>query len=433
MNRLHEGWILVMLCGACGGGGFELATPVEGVPVDDASVEDATGDGFVLDAIEPDAMPDALDAVLGEDTSPDGARDATTSGDDARADANAPDAIVDTGNGTFPPSNADLFGRFAKTGAAVTIERDITFDTSNACVSSRSLGTCTLATIKDRNEACVCRNDGMLIAGRVQVIGARALVLLASGSVRFTANGAISVSTGTSADGPGALLGEDWERESYATRPARGGSFGSQGGGLSPRPPYGDASLIPLFGGMRGESSTTARGGGGGGAVQISSTEEIVVDGFVAANGGGGGGGTRHRESGAGGGSGGAILLEAPRVRIAGILAANGGGGGASAEGPDTWQPGAPGASGMRGATPAAGGKAIGCETGARRYGASGGPGAASATASPPGRSGEQCGNSDDFWGGSGGGVGRIRINTSSGALEGTGVISPPATFGRLR
>jgi hypothetical protein len=430
-----------MLSAACGGGGFELASP----PIDDAPGSDPSGtDASRADASENDV---SGDDVSGSEASGSDAHDAT--GAEVGLDAPTPEAAGaetssdassdsndsnDARSPTFEPSNADLFGRFARTGLLAVVESEITIDTSRGCVSSRALGTCSLATIAGKNEACVCRNDGMTIAGRVRTTGARALVLLVHGSVRLTANGSLSVSASGATDGPGASIGAEYAQRSSAKYPAHGGSFGSLGGGPTPRPVHGTPQLVPLLGGLRGESvGTGPQAGGAGGAIQVSATEEIVVDGFVAANGGGGAGGTAADSNGAGGGSGGAILLEAPRVRLSGTLAANGGGGGATSVffGSFDRRPGPSGSSGGVGVTPAPGGTSTSCSGAGSN--AAGGAGAASDVTSPPGTAGWTCSvSSSGSFSGSGGGVGRIRVNTRSGKLDGTGKVSPPATFGEI-
>ncbi|MCP4601764.1 MAG: hypothetical protein GY847_14815 [Proteobacteria bacterium] len=110
--------------------------------------------------------------------------------------------------------------------------------------------------------------------------------------------------------------------------------------------------------------------------------------------------------------SGGTILLEAPRVEIAGVLAANGGGGGAGDLSCD-------GAYGRPSDSAAPGGVATGAANG----------GNGSAGDNTDGISGNPY---ESLWsaGGGGGGVGWIRINTSDGLADITGIISPSTSTG---
>jgi len=127
---------------------------------------------------------------------------------------------------------------------------------------------------------------------------------------------------------------------STAVRPsggAGGGAGGSfcSGGGLGASmtvgagATYGSVSCSPLLGGSTGATPGgigSGDGGDGGGALQLVAGTKIEIGsaGVVVANGHNGGGSS----VGSGGGSGGALLLEAPTVVIGGQLSANGDRGG---------------------------------------------------------------------------------------------------------
>lgn len=189
---------------------------------------------------------------------------------------------------------------------------------------------------------------------------------------------------------------------------ARGFMAGGTGGTTT-----GNAELVPLRGGCSGGNSEGPDNfdGGGGGAIQLVSRTLIAVTGLsgvVAANGGYGGGG---------GGSGGGVLLEAPIVNISGRVVANGAGGMGQGDGEN----------GRLDTTAAKGGEP-------------------STTISPVGRGGNGAAgtfgamhgdsvNTTELFargGSGGGGFGRIRINTASGGIRGTGVFSPAPSTGTL-
>ncbi len=179
----------------------------------------------------------------------------------------------------------------------------------------------------------------------------------------------------------------------------RGGDGAGAGGGNSGKT-YGDAALDPLLPGSSGGGSS---GGGGGGAIRITAGGALVVGttGVVTAPGGGG-----EDAWGGGGGSGGAILLEGETVTIAGAVSANGGGGNVEGGLHDPNQ-GGPRDEAAPGATPNAGAGAAGDRI-------EGGDGAIDPSdANNPGAGG--------------GGAGRIRILSRTGAatVTPTGVISP--------
>jgi hypothetical protein len=181
---------------------------------------------------------------------------------------------------------------------------------------------------------------------------------------------------------------------------------------------YGTPELIPLVGGSAGGAGAVgANSAGGGGAIQfVAGTSITLMAGaYISAPGGGGPqGGLATTQEASGGGSGGAILLEAPTVTIAGTLAANGGGGGEGAGGNASG--GANGDDGHNADATAAAGGAAGT-------GNHGGTGGAGDTAS----GGNAVSDGTASASGGGGGVGRIRINTSTGSAVLTGGTATPS------
>jgi hypothetical protein len=166
----------------------------------------------------------------------------------------------------------------------------------------------------------------------------------------------------------------------------------------------GNSSVVPLRGGSSGATQGHGQGGGGGGAIQLVAGQSIQLTDLGSMHVGGGGG---ERWAG-GGGAGGAILLEAETVTMAGILAANGGGG--AGGGTDAWH----GEAAQGNSIAAAGG--VGDEDDGCCAGGSG-----SAGSTTTGSDGESGGGES----GGGGGAGWIRINTTSGAADITGTLSP--------
>jgi hypothetical protein len=375
-----------------------------------------------------------------------GARDAAVTADDggstdsATADGAVPDAGVDAAfdAGPMPPpfvvSNEGDFGPLRETGLVLGPPSG-TFDTDGDCVAEGSLGECEAVVLpRDRVDACVCRADEIVI-GDLRVTGSRALVLLAWRSIEI--EGRLDAGGIGRTRGPGAFA--SYETEASGSAGGAGGSFGTEGAG-SALAAYGADALVPLNGGMDGESACgPALGGGGGGSIQLSAGELVLVTGEINAGGGGGtGGGVGDScNGGRGGGSGGAILIEAPRVEMRGALAANGGAGGS---GGATTSSGSSGDDAV-GLARAAGGASrleTTCALYPDIYSGAGGRGAdASEPASPGGPSSSETrciGDSYAGAGGAGGGLGRIRINTEMGARACicSGGFSPAATFGEL-
>ena len=166
---------------------------------------------------------------------------------------------------------------------------------------------------------------------------------------------------------------------------------------------YGSPALSPLVAGSAGGSGQYGLGGlggAGGGAVQLvaGAAINVAAGGFVSV---GGGGGTHN---GGGGGSGGSLLLESPTISMSGKLAANGGGG-------TIFNGGNPGENGGR--------------TAARAQGSTATAGTGSSDADINGTSGTILPPDKNSSGSGGGGAGRIRLNTTTGAAQITGVVSP--------
>lgn len=296
--------------------------------------------------------------------------------------------------------------------------------------------------------------DAITINGgsSLRLIGGRPVIIAAQGAVTLSGN--IDVSSVLAAQrGAGSnnncMTGRGADGQTGGNPETGGGggggAFGSDGGngstslggilGGAGGTPRGMRELVPLQGGCQGGNGGRATsmwgfGGAGGGAVQLTSAGQVLLNGgaYVTASGSGGRGGQAdQRIGGGGGGSGGGILIEAQRIQLNGssFLTANGGAGGeGSGYGGAMWS----GVDGQEGsyitAVPAQSVSIGAC-------GGNGGTGAAGTTAAgnggPPTVSGCQ---SNVPGGGGGGGVGRIRLNAGTGgcSINGTAVISPPAT-----
>ena len=182
------------------------------------------------------------------------------------------------------------------------------------------------------------------------------------------------------------------------------GGDGIAGAGGAAGAAYDDATLIPLHGGSGGGATGASNvcAGAGGGGVQIVSGGTITIGGGTAV-GGVNAGGSGAPNGPAGGGSGGSVLLEAFTINLVanGGIASNGGGGGGLRGG----------MSGTLSTIAAPGGTAGGND------GVGGVGGVTGAIAG--GLGGESAGG--------GGAVGRIRLNSLTGAasLTGTAFLSP--------
>jgi hypothetical protein len=213
--------------------------------------------------------------------------------------------------------------------------------------------------------------------------------------------------TGSFMDGLG--LGAGKKADLATKLGGGGGSFCGLGGGTNAGSTYGDPTCVPLLGGSSGGSGYSTSGAGGG-AIQIVAKESIEVSATGVIDFGGGGG-----TFGSGGGAGGMILLESPTISIAGVLAANGGGGSGNGLEQNAGERGQP--SGIA----ALGGKDT--------MNAGGDGSSESDVAGKPGSyQGPVSAGIPDHGGGSGGGAGRIRLNTTSGSATVSGTISPGLT-----
>jgi len=367
--------------------------------------------------------------------------------DGATTDASTTDAATDGGDGGtsglgFKPSNIE--------GVALDTVDEVTLEGANCVVNADAAtapetnpGFSCLA--GKRTRSIVTQPDGSKIVvyamktlhvkagAKVTFEGPNAVAFLVAETVKIEgdvdasptslfmhtgrAGGALGKDGSADGNGPGAGKGADLATKAGG---AGAGFCGAGGGGARGGKTYGNAEIVPLVAGSSGGGASGLSGAGGGGVQIVAGTSiEIAAGGVVQA---GGGGGAR----GAGGGSGGAILLEAPAVTVAGAIAANGGGGGGNGLQANTGETGRPSATAAKGGvdtTPAN----------------SGGDGSAGATLA--GVDGTYAGDPGmpipDLGGGAGGGAGRVRINTTTGAAQIQGVISPAtstacATQGKL-
>jgi hypothetical protein len=335
------------------------------------------------------------------------------------------------------PSNVapELLGYAA---GDVVINSEVYFDTDSCdgAVLWSPAPYSTWLDIADTHGVCVLSMASLRVMAeaRLDVGGARALVILSAGAVVIA--GTVFVGAVGAAPGPGGgYPGDDgyaseapcgggagtanWEY-SYESAGGGGGGMAAAGGsggetgGLWPGAggsPAGTPDLVPLRGGGGGgEGAWYSGGGGGGGGLQVSSAESIDIDGAVVAP-GGGGGRAGAGNGGGGGGAGGGVLLEAPTIVVAGTIAANGGGGGGGA---DQYNESTDGADGTWDTTRAAGGTDVNSVC----YGGTGGAGD-----DPAGWNALSAYNS----GGGGGAAGIVRLNTRSGAAAVSGTVSPSA------
>jgi hypothetical protein len=222
--------------------------------------------------------------------------------------------------------------------------------------------------------------------------------------------------------GPGAGTGGKGSHDNASGGSGAGfGAPGGKGGASSGQPSPAGGGTYPLVklsggsGGGGGGGPQGGPGGGGGGAIQLAAKGRVTINGGGGINAGGCGGRAAPNDGGSGGGSGGAIVIDAPTIVVAarGALAVNGGGGGGSDSSSKD------GVSGQLAEVRSAGGSGSA---------APGGHGGASITLS-----GDPGGNAKNG-GGGGGGVGRIWLNSATGAatIEAGAVLSPrlddPAT-----
>jgi hypothetical protein len=297
-----------------------------------------------------------------------------------------------------------------------------------------------VATVSGGDGYCVIAATSITVAAgiRVQVIGAKPLVLLASDSITTGTISRIDVGSHRATQTAGEIVGAGADPTlcDAGTGPTTangtsgggaGGSFigpGGKGGtGSSTVPGAGGtaganatAPVTTLRGGcaaQAGAGATSAAAGHGGGAVMLIAGSNITVNGDIFASGEGGGGGQPGFTGGGGGGAGGMIVLDAPFITASGKIVANGGGGG---EGGNQNETGAPGID-PSDETAANGGGAIGNAG----NGGTGAGGTASATAGGNGSGGNVNGG-----GGGGGGGGTGLLKAPATAVLGNQVSPPP-------
>lgn len=307
-------------------------------------------------------------------------------------------------------------------------------------------------------ELCVRYATSIAIAEGVVIraIGARPLVLVASTSITVAGRldvsstrqrlGSVPVAESVGAGGAGSSCGFTRAPQSDAGGGggAAGASFSGKGGdggigdlndsvGNDGNAESGLANSLveintisSLRGGCRGQvggsfgnsvvGEPPGAGGPPGGAIYLAAAEQITIEsnGGVSANGGGGmGGGSQ--SGGSGGGSGGLIVLEATAIHRLGALTANGGGGGEGGiylEDNSVRYTGFPGGDGRLDDTAAAGADS----PSSPGNGGNGGAGVV--------RDGTGGTQSNGGGGGGGGASGFILL---LGAVDGAGLISPPA------
>jgi hypothetical protein len=267
-----------------------------------------------------------------------------------------------------------------------------------------------------------------LTAAALTIKGTNAVAIVSNSDINI--GGILAASALLEVPGPGRFndgtcKGADAVNVFGAHAGAGGGGFGSTGGSGGSAVsdngsalagaggnPSGNPMLVPLRGGCDSGNLGMFKFGAGGGAVQLVSRTKVAVSGVVAANG----------SALVGGGSGGGILLEAPAVEVSGAVVANGGGGSGGCIFPIV------GEDGRLDATPAAGGAPCNAS------GANGGNGGAGNTGAGNGVNANTVGTGAPaaFGGFGGGSVGRIRVNTSSGGLRVTGLVSPNPSTGTI-
>ncbi len=337
----------------------------------------------------------------------------------------------------FVPSNKDAYGLPYQT-MIMAGPPNGEFDTDTDCKEDASLGVCVYSTDESSQSACVCYSD-RLVVGDLRITGERALVIMSSDTIEV--RGTLDISAQGSAAGAG--QGFAYPKavvEGYAM----GGTLGSRGGRFEGEL-LGSQALTPLAGGCAGQSvcDDETPGGGGGGALQLSATNAVIVTGAILANGGGGRGGASGGSTcldGAGGGSGGAVLIEAPSVEISGSVWAKGGGGGSGAT---TENRGRDGSDGAPGTEPAQGGERQSQDPCLERSDVLSGEGGRGASFDQDATIGGDRDEETSCWfagdvfagaGGGGGGLGRIRINTRTGAqsCQCNGDFIPRPDFGTI-
>ncbi len=313
--------------------------------------------------------------------------------------------LPDAPSGFVCMGPADSF-RFCLATSPTTpfdIATDLVYDT-NTCVGGL------VEPQAGGDDVCLIAATSSQISARLTAVGARPLVIFATGDIAITSTGAIDVAShrvplvagagadpsACSAGTPGGSDGTNGGGGAGGSFVGKGGDGGAGGGGGAGHGNAANAASTPtvLRGGCRGTQGGGSAGapGGGGGAVYLLTRQTISIAGSINASGAAGGGAIASKQGGSGGGAGGMIALFATAITGQGALYANGGGGGAG---------------GSANSPGAAGGEATDATStpkGGTGPGGAGGDGAYDVNA---GRNGVGNGKGG---GGGGGGAGVIRI-----------------------
>ncbi len=337
--------------------------------------------------------------------------------------------------GAVTAANLDPDAQVQAISFAGTIDAD-----TGAMSGLRGAGTNVIAGIDYQlvNNVAIFRFGSLHITGAVSIGGTHAVAFVANGDI--TIDGVIDMrgscsgteagpggypgaAVKTTAGGQGGGIGGSGGHDNCSGGAGGGHGFAGGQGGKSAGTSnttgggtFGNATISILVGGGGGGGgggNAGGAGGGGGGALQLVSNGTITIGaaGAAGVNAGGCGGNAASDDGGGGGGAGGAILVEARVIHIGsqGVLAVNGGGGGGADSGST------PGTDALLSGTQADGGA-----TGSLR----GGKGGAQVTLG--GAAGADYKNGL----GGGGGVGRIRLDTRTGAamLDSGSLLSPALT-----
>jgi len=198
-------------------------------------------------------------------------------------------------------------------------------------------------------DVCVIAAASITIDQKVDVQGARPLVLVGTTDITIAAAGELDAAShiggkaGPNASPADCVAGTPPQNIGNFGGGGGGGSFVDLGGGggggdgtTSAGGMPGAALALPetLRGGCRGQdggagTSNPGQKGNGGGAVYVVAKTKIQLDGKINASGAGASGGQSSQAGGGGGGAGGMIVVSAAMVVGNGVLMANGGGGGA--------------------------------------------------------------------------------------------------------
>jgi hypothetical protein len=313
-----------------------------------------------------------------------------------------------------PPPGVTCYGTgFGKTCFAMVPSTSTTLEAQQINTDSSPL----CATNVETNPPwCVIAATDLTIgAGTISAIGAKPLVLLATGTM--TINGTIDVASHRG--GQQGAASNDPSQCDAGTPPGAngggaGGSFGGAGGhgGTGGGVAGATKPTNAMRGGCPGQDGMTGTFGVkglGGGVVYLIAGTQITLGGNINASGAGGSSGVTGSAGAGGGGSGGLIGLDSPIVMNGGAIFANGGGG---AEGSGLTTKGNDG-------TESANGAAAGVSGSASSVGGDGAAGGATGAAGNGSDAGTGGGG-----GGGGGGVGAVKLFQAA-TITG-GVVSPP-------